>query len=303
MALASTILLLTPRHLSTEPFPIKRPLRVRPSRSIRSSVTPAQATGDAGTNSSFGPSQPEDLIKLTDVRKLYGNRAVVDGVSLVVGLLGPNGAGKSTTFNMAVGREAPSAGRILIRDKDVTRLPLDQRARLGIGYMTQESSVFRNLSVSDNLMVVLEETGAPKEQRQHRLKVLLEEFGLTKVAHTKGCALSGGERRRTELARALAAHREDRPVRVLFMDEPFAGVDPLGVAEIQGILRKLRERYQMGILITDHDVHDTLSICDRAYMMYNGRVMADGVPSSLYDNAHVRQYYLGDAYFQRFAQQ
>ncbi|GAQ88722.1 lipopolysaccharide export system ATP-binding protein [Klebsormidium nitens] len=241
-------------------------------------------------------------IHLRDVSRVYGKRAVVDGVNLnvkqgeVVGLLGPNGAGKSTTFNITVGRERPSQGCVLLNGRDITALPLAARARLGVGYLTQEPSVFRGLSVRDNLLLILQETGVPRAEHAGRTEELLAEFRLTHVQHTKGAALSGGERRRTELARALASNCSGGPPRILLVDEPFAGVDPIGVAEIQALLRKLCDELHMGILITDHNVTETLKICDRAYMVFQGQVMAQGSPEELVRNPFVRQYYLGEGY-------
>eukprot|EP00897_Mesotaenium_endlicherianum_P004784 jgi/Mesen1/4333/ME000022S03619 len=242
-------------------------------------------------------------LELECVSKAYGGRAVVNGVSLelcaseVVGLLGPNGAGKSTAFGLMVGREAPSGGRVKLGECDITRLSLERRARLGIGYLPQEASVFRGLSVRDNILLVLQETRVPLHLHRSRLSALLDEFRLGHVADTLGKALSGGERRRTELARTLAMNCSGGPPRFLLVDEPFAGVDPLGVQEIQGMLKRLCCESRMGILITDHNVFETLRICDRAYMMYNGCVMASGSPQELYENALVRKRYLGESFW------
>lgn len=209
----------------------------------------------------------------------------------VVGLLGPNGAGKTTTFYITTGLERPNQGRVWLDDKDITNLPIHRRAHLGIGYLAQEPSIFRNLSVQDNIRLVLQQTGVPKSMRQKRLDHLLQEFRLEKVAHTKGAYVSGGERRRTELARSLASGM-DGP-KFLLLDEPFTGVDPIAVAEIQEILSGFRDR-QMGILITDHNVRETLAITDRAYIMRDGQILAAGTAEELYSNPLVRQYYLGD---------
>jgi lipopolysaccharide export system ATP-binding protein len=198
-----------------------------------------------------------------------------------------------------VGREPPSGGSVFLGPLDITTLSLPHRARLGIGYLTQESSVFRGLSVHDNIRLVLEETGVPRARHARRVQELLEEFSLQAVEHTMGRALSGGERRRTELARALASNCAGGPPAVLLVDEPFAGVDPIGVAEIQKQLRRLCDEDGMGILITDHNVNETLRICDRAYMVHNGCVMASGGPEELYQDLYVKKYYLGEG-FQRW---
>lgn len=236
-------------------------------------------------------------IVLENVQKTYGRRQVVHQVSLsvaqgeVVGLLGPNGAGKTTTFYMATGLEKPDTGRVCLDQIDITDLPMHQRARLGIGYLAQEASIFRNLSVQDNLLLVMEQTNVPPHAYKDRIHDLLKEFRLETVANTLGSLVSGGERRRTELARALAAG-EDGP-RFLFLDEPFAGVDPIAVAEIQTMVAQLRER-EIGILITDHNVRETLQIIDRAYIMSEGRILASGTAEDLYNNPLVRQHYLGE---------
>lgn len=209
----------------------------------------------------------------------------------IVGLLGPNGAGKTTTFYMATGLEKPDSGKVWLNQAEITQMPIHQRARIGIGYLAQEASVFRFLSVRDNILLVMEQTDVPPRQWDTRLNALLQEFRLEKVASTLGIQLSGGERRRTELARALAAGQQGP--KFLLLDEPFAGVDPIAVAEIQDIIAKLRDR-NMGILITDHNVRETLSITDRAYIMRDGQVLASGSTTELYGNPLVRQYYLGD---------
>ena len=234
---------------------------------------------------------------LENVHKAYGKRNVVNRVNLrvnpgeIVGLLGPNGAGKTTTFYIATGLVKPDRGTVMLKDRDITTLPLHQRARLGIGYLTQQASIFRYLTVQDNLRLVLEETKVPVAARSARLQQLLQEFRLEKVAQTQGCQVSGGERRRTEIARALAMGL-DGP-QYLLLDEPFAGVDPIAVSEIQLIIAGLRDR-QMGILITDHNVRETLAITTRAYIMRDGQILASGTAEELYENPLVRQYYLGD---------
>lgn len=238
-------------------------------------------------------------IVLENIHKSYGKRVIVNRVSIsvaqgeVVGLLGPNGAGKTTTFYIATGLEKPNEGTVWLDDRNITALPMHQRARLGIGYLAQEPSIFRNLSVKDNLLLVLQQTNVPRREWQHRLNELLREFRLEKVANTKGIQVSGGERRRTELARALAAGRHGP--NFLFLDEPFAGVDPIAVAEIQAMVKKLRDR-QIGILITDHNVRETLAITDRAYIMREGQILAAGNAEELYKDPLVRQYYLGDKF-------
>lgn len=238
-------------------------------------------------------------IVLENIHKNYGKRTIVSRVNLfiaqgeIVGLLGPNGAGKTTTFYIATGIEKPSLGTVFLNDLDITTLPIHKRAKLGIGYLAQEPSIFRNLSVRDNILLVLEQTKIPRRQWKKFLDSLLYEFRLEKVASTLGSQVSGGERRRTELARALASSKDG--LKFLFLDEPFAGVDPIAVSEIQKIVAKLRER-KMGILITDHNVRETLEITDRAYIMRDGQILASGTAEELYNNPLVRQYYLGDKF-------
>lgn len=233
-------------------------------------------------------------IILENIHKSYGKRVIVNRVNLsvaqgeIVGLLGPNGAGKTTTFYIATGLEKPNQGTVWLNDQDITTLPIHKRAQLGIGYLAQEPSIFRNLSIADNILLVLEQTNVPRREWQARIKALLQEFRLEKVADTKGIQVSGGERRRTELARALAGSPK-----FLLLDEPFAGVDPIAVAEIQKIVAGLRDR-QIGILITDHNVRETLAITDRAYIMREGQILASGSAQELYNNPLVRQYYLGN---------
>ena len=236
-------------------------------------------------------------IALENIQKIYGKRQVVHQVSLaveqgeVVGLLGPNGAGKTTTFYIATGLEKPDGGRVCLDRIDITSLPMHQRARLGIGYLAQEASIFRHLSVKDNLLLVMEQTDVPPGEYDTRLQNLLKEFRLETVASTLGVQVSGGERRRTELARALASG-VDGP-KFLLLDEPFAGVDPIAVSEVQTLVMRLRDR-DMGILITDHNVRETLQIIDRAYIMSEGRILASGTAEELYSNPLVRQHYLGE---------
>mgnify|MGYP005847591505 FL=1 len=225
--------------------------------------------------------------------KKYRNRTVVDHVSIdveqgeIVGLLGPNGAGKTTSFYMIVGLIRPKEGKIFLDDEEITSLPMYKRARKGIGYLAQEASVFRNLSVEDNIKAVLEMSPMSKEEQAERLEGLLDEFGLRKIRKNKGIQLSGGERRRTEIARALAL----KP-KFILLDEPFAGVDPIAVEDIQEIVSKLKTK-NIGILITDHNVHETLSITDRAYLLFEGRILMSGTSTQLAEDEHVRKVYLG----------
>jgi lipopolysaccharide export system ATP-binding protein len=225
--------------------------------------------------------------------KKYHNRTVVDHVSIeveqgeIVGLLGPNGAGKTTSFYMIVGLIRPREGKIFLDNEDITTLPVYMRARRGIGYLAQEASVFRNLSIEDNLKAVLELSGFPKSEQKERLESLLTEFGLQKIRKSKGTQLSGGERRRTEIARALAL----KP-KFILLDEPFAGVDPIAVEDIQAIVSHLRTK-NIGILITDHNVHETLSITDRAYLLFEGKILKSGTSSQLAEDEYVRKVYLG----------
>lgn len=233
------------------------------------------------------------ILRSEHLLKKYKGRKVVDDVSFyvkqgeIVGLLGPNGAGKTTSFYMTVGLIKPNAGNIFIDNEDITALPMFKRAQKGIGYLAQEASVFRELSVEDNIMAVLEMTNLSKEKCKEKVESLLEEFSLGHVRKNMGKVLSGGERRRTEIARALAVD----PSFVL-LDEPFAGVDPIAVEEIQGIVSKLKQK-NIGILITDHNVDETLSITDRAYLMYSGRLLKTGTPQELADDEEVRRLYLG----------
>ncbi len=225
--------------------------------------------------------------------KKYKNRRVVDQVSVsvergeIVGLLGPNGAGKTTTFYMIVGLITPNEGKIMLNDQDITREPVYRRARMGIGYLAQEASVFRKLSVEDNIRAVLEMSHMSRADQRERVESLLAEFGLQKIRKSLGIQLSGGERRRTEIARALALSPQ-----FILLDEPFAGVDPIAVEDIQHIVSRLREK-NIGILITDHNVHETLAITDRAYLMFEGAILKAGTAKDLADDEQVRKVYLG----------
>jgi len=228
-----------------------------------------------------------------DLVKKYRSRTVVKKVSIevergeIVGLLGPNGAGKTTTFYMIVGLISPNSGKIFIDDKEITGKPVYKRARMGIGYLAQEASVFRKLTVEDNLLAILEMSNLPKDEQKDRAESLLEEFGLIKIRKSLGIQLSGGERRRCEIARALAL----KPNFIL-LDEPFAGVDPIAVEDIQEIVAKLKEK-NIGILITDHNVHETLSITDRAYLLFEGDILKSGTADELANDEQVRRVYLG----------
>ncbi|MGD1913269.1 MAG: LPS export ABC transporter ATP-binding protein [Rivularia sp. (in: cyanobacteria)] len=236
-------------------------------------------------------------IALENIHKSYGKRTIVNRVNLsvaqgeIVGLLGPNGAGKTTTFYITTGLEKPDRGAVWLDNRNITAVPMHGRARLGVGYLAQEASVFRQLSVEENILLVFEQTKVPRREWARRVEQLLREFRLEKVANSKGVQLSGGERRRTELARALASGREGP--KFLLLDEHFAGVDPIAVSEIQEMVAELRER-NMGILITDHNVRETLNITDRGYIMREGQILASGSTDELYNNPLVRQYYLGD---------
>ena len=233
------------------------------------------------------------ILKADNLVKRYKQRVVVDHVSIyvkqgeIVGLLGPNGAGKTTTFYMTVGLIRPNEGKIYLDDKEITNEPMYKRAQMGIGYLAQEASVFRKLTVEDNIRAVLEMSKLKKSEQKERLESLLEEFGLLKVRKNRGDLLSGGERRRTEIARALAVNPH-----FILLDEPFAGVDPIAVEDIQSIVSKLKQK-NIGILITDHNVHETLSITDRAYLLFEGSIMKAGTAEDLANDEQVRRVYLG----------
>lgn len=230
-----------------------------------------------------------------NLTKVYGGRKVVDGVSLkvnageIVGLLGPNGAGKTTSFYMCVGLVAPDGGAVTLDGTDITKEPVYQRAKLGIGYLPQEASVFRKLSVADNIMAILETIeGLSTSEQKDRLGALLKELGLEHVAKTKANALSGGERRRVEIARALACTPS-----FILLDEPFAGIDPIAIGDIQSIIGQLSQA-GIGVLITDHNVRETLSICHRAYILVDGEVLVEGDPEEIANCEEAQRYYLGD---------
>ncbi len=233
------------------------------------------------------------ILRSEKITKKYRNRTVANEVSIevkqgeIVGLLGPNGAGKTTSFYMIVGMIKPNAGKIFLNDIEITTLPMYKRAQMGIGYLPQEASVFRKLSIENNLRAVLELTKFTKEEQEKKLEELIAEFNLGHVRHNLGDQLSGGERRRTEIARCLATN----PAFIL-LDEPFAGVDPIAVEDIQHVVRSLKNK-NIGILITDHNVHETLSITDRAYLLFEGRVIKQGSAEDLANDEQVRRVYLG----------
>lgn len=235
-------------------------------------------------------------IETKDLVKTFKDRNVVNGVSLrvekgqIVGLLGPNGAGKTTTFYMIVGLERPNSGHISVNGEDITQMPMYQRSRYGIGYLPQEASIFRKLSVEDNLMAILETTSLTESERKVKMEGLLEEFHVTHVRKRKGSELSGGERRRVEIARCLATD----PTFIL-LDEPFAGVDPIAVADIQSIISYLRDR-GIGVLITDHNVRETLSIVDKAYILNEGQILISGDSATIANSEIARKFYLGDKF-------
>ena len=248
------------------------------------------------SGSSQNPSSSGVSIRTKSLVKVYNKRRVVNDVSIevnpgeVVGLLGPNGAGKTTTFYMIVGMIRPSGGSILVGDKDVTKEPMYKRARMGIGYLSQEASIFRGLTVEQNLAAILETVKLSKAARRERLETLLKELDIAHLRKNRGYQLSGGERRRVEITRALVIEPK-----FMLLDEPFAGIDPIAVADLQRIVKKLRER-GLGILITDHNVRDTLSITDRSYVMYEGSIKRSGTPDELAGDSEVREIYLGESF-------
>lgn len=239
-------------------------------------------------------SNHEELLRTEALVKAYRKRTVVSGVSIsvgpgeVVGLLGPNGAGKTTTFSMTVGLVRPDAGKVWFRGRDVTKLPMYRRAREGMAYLPQEPSVFRDLTVKQNILAVLEYQRLSKDQREARTKQLMEELAIAHLMDSKAVTLSGGERRRTEIARALATEPK-----VFLLDEPFAGIDPIAVGDIQNLVRHLTRR-GIGVLITDHNVRETLGLIDRAYIIHSGRVLMEGTSEEIIANPDVRRLYLGE---------
>jgi len=236
------------------------------------------------------------LLKAENLLKAYGGRKVVNGLSLevkrgeIVGLLGPNGAGKTTTFYMVVGLISPDNGRIMFNDRNITRLPMYKRANCGIGYLSQESSVFRRLTVQENILAVLEVVGVPRRERKKRLEKLLAELSISHLAKSKAYTLSGGERRRLEITRALVTEPS-----FILLDEPFSGIDPIAVFEAQQIIKDLRDR-GLGILLTDHSVRETLTITDRSYIMYEGKILISGTSEELISDSKAREIYLGEKF-------
>lgn len=236
------------------------------------------------------------ILRADNIQKIYGSRKVVKGISLqveqgeIIGLLGPNGAGKTTSFYMIVGMVKPNEGHIYLDDKEITDYAMYKRAQNGIGYLAQEASVFRKLTVEENILSVLQFTDRTKEQQKQKLEELIEEFSLEHVRTNRGDLLSGGERRRTEIARCLASDPK-----FILLDEPFAGVDPIAVEDIQSIVAKLKDK-NIGILITDHDVQATLAITDKTYLMYQGSILKSGTPQELADDEMVRRVYLGESF-------
>jgi lipopolysaccharide export system ATP-binding protein len=263
-------------------------------RSEESPVAPLEESEARPRRSEKAPS--ETALVASHLQKTYGKRRVVDDVTLhveqgeVVGLLGANGAGKTTTFYMVIGLERPDRGTIRLGERDITKLPMYLRARLGLGYLPQEPSVFRKMTAAQNILAVLETMSLRRRERFKRLEELLEEFGIAHVRNTRGDALSGGERRRTEIARALATEPQ-----YILLDEPFAGIDPKAIDDIQGVILYLRDR-GIGILITDHNVRETLGVTDRAYIMSEGRIFRSGRPQELVNDEDVRRHYLGDSF-------
>ena len=257
------------------------------------------AEGEKQAANEESPANEHAILRAEGLVKRYGKRTVVNDVNInvrqgeIVGLLGPNGAGKTTSFYMTTGLIIPNAGHIYINDHEITDYPVYRRARAGIGYLPQEASVFRKLSVEDNIKAVLEMTGKPKGYQEEKLESLIDEFRLQKVRKNKGDQLSGGERRRTEIARCLAIEPK-----FIMLDEPFAGVDPIAVEDIQFIVWKLKDR-NIGILITDHNVEDTLCITDRAYLLFEGRILFHGTPEELAANKVVRKNYLTESFVLR----
>jgi len=236
------------------------------------------------------------LLKTESLKKSYNNRKIVDGVSIavsrgeIVGLLGPNGAGKTTTFYMVVGLIRPDSGKVIFDDKDISRLPMFRRARLGLGYLAQEASIFRKLTVEENIMAILETLKLSREERKKRLAELLRDLRISHLAKNMASTLSGGERRRLEITRALVTNPA-----FIMLDEPFSGIDPIAVSDIQEILKDLREK-GIGILLTDHNVRETLSITDRAYIMDEGKILISGTADELIKDSKARKIYLGEKF-------
>jgi lipopolysaccharide export system ATP-binding protein len=238
----------------------------------------------------------QGVLRATNLQKIYGKRTVVKDASInvrqgeIVGLLGPNGAGKTTTFYMITGMIKPNAGKIELDEKNITRVPMYRRARRGVSYLPQEASIFRKLTVEENLLAIMQTIGVPRKERKSRCEQLLTELNIQHIAGNRGYNLSGGERRRTEIARTLVT----KP-RFILLDEPFAGVDPIAVEDIQNIVHSLKER-GIGVLITDHNVHETLSITDRAYLLFEGKILKEGTSTFLADDPEARKLYLGEKF-------
>jgi lipopolysaccharide export system ATP-binding protein len=272
----------------------------KPTATVSETETPA-STPEAARHQSGGPSSVSSSVALSaalvaeGLRKVYRGRAVVNDVSLtvqrgeIVGLLGPNGAGKTTTFYMIVGLERPDAGRVRLAAQDLTRLPMYKRARAGMGYLPQEPSVFRKLTVEQNIMAILQYVKMTEAERRARMEELIEEFHLNHIRRSKGYVLSGGERR-TEIARSLTTNPK-----FILLDEPFAGIDPIAIDDLQQLVLRLRNK-GIGVLITDHNVRETLSIVDRAYIISEGKIFRAGSPSELAEDAEVRKVYLGEKF-------
>ena len=248
------------------------------------------------TNNIAATGTPDDVLRSEGLTKRYRKRVVVDSVGVevrrgeVVGLLGPNGAGKTTTFYMIVGMVRPEGGKVFLNDAEITNEPMYKKARMGIGYLPQEASVFRKMSVRDNILAILELGGKGKKEREERCERLMADFGITHIASSKGYMLSGGERRRTEIARALATDPK-----FILLDEPFAGIDPIAVEEIMRIVKDLKNR-GIGVLVTDHNVHETLSITDRSYLLFEGKILKSGTAQALADDPEARRLYLGEKF-------
>lgn len=241
-----------------------------------------------------GENAVNKTLRAENLVKIYNKRHVVDDLSIhikqgeIVGLLGPNGAGKSTSFYMITGRILPDEGKVYMGDHELTQMPMYMRARSGVGYLPQEDSIFRRLTVRQNLSLVLEETALTKEAREAKIDSLLKEYGIERLADTQGFSLSGGERRRVEIARCLALEPS-----FILLDEPFSGIDPIAVADIQSMIKELRER-GYGVLLTDHNVRETLSITDRAYLIHDGKVFLEGLPDEIAKNEEAKKWYLGE---------
>lgn len=281
-----------PKRTAKKKLPVSRKPRKR-SRVV-AVQEPRQLVSQTG--GSRETAEGSAILRTDSLVKRYKKRTVVNNVTIdvrqgeIVGLLGPNGAGKTTTFYMVVGMIRPNAGRVFIDNSEITTSPMYQRSRLGIGYLPQEASVFRRLTVRDNIMAVLQVTKLSRKEQNERCDRLLEDFGLTHVMKSYGYVLSGGERRRTEIARSLALDP-----RFMLLDEPFAGIDPIAVEEIMRIVRKLKER-NLGVLITDHNVHETLTITDRSYLLFEGRILKSGSADYLANDGEARKLYLGESF-------